>query len=123
VKFYWLILGILTVWRITHFLNAEDGPGDISVRLRRAVGEGFFGVLLDCFYCLSLWVAAPIAVLLAEGWKECVLLWLALSSGASVIRKLTENREQSAHSDDNRPAIYYHAKEDQVEEERNDVLR
>ena len=60
VKFYWLILGVLTVWRITHFLQAEDGPWDIVIRLRRFVGEGLWGRLLDCFYCLSVWIAAPI---------------------------------------------------------------
>lgn len=123
VKFYWLILGSLAVWRVTHLLNAEDGPGDIFVRLRRAAGEGFFGSLLDCFFCLSFWVAAPIAVWLGEGWKERALLWLALSGAAGIIHKATENRQQIVHAGDNRPAIYYHAEQDQEDEERNDVLR
>mgnify|MGYP006951278468 CR=1 FL=1 len=35
---YLLMLGILGVWRITHLLNAEDGPGNIFVRLRRLAG-------------------------------------------------------------------------------------
>jgi hypothetical protein len=51
--FYRLLLGILAVWRITHLLNAEDGPWEVVVRLRRIAGEGFWGQLLDCFYCLS----------------------------------------------------------------------
>jgi len=24
--FYWLIVGILVVWRLSHLLHAEDGP-------------------------------------------------------------------------------------------------
>ena len=50
---YDLVLGTLAVWRITHLLQAEDGPWDVVVRLRRRTGTGFWGQLLDCFYCLS----------------------------------------------------------------------
>jgi len=28
---------MLTVWRVTHLLQAEHGPSDVMVRLRRAV--------------------------------------------------------------------------------------
>ena len=59
MKFYWLVVGMLAVWRVTHLLQAEDGPWDVVVRLRQAVGNGFWGKLLDCFHCLSVWIAAP----------------------------------------------------------------
>jgi hypothetical protein len=59
------------------------------VHLRRGVGAGFWGSLLDCFACSSLWVAVPFAALLGDGWKERLLLWLALSAGAIVIEQLT----------------------------------
>ena len=86
--FYGLIIGILCVWRITHLLNAEDGPGDIIVRLRQSVGHGFWGKLMDCFYCLSLWLSIPFAILLGNGWKEQFLLWPALSAGAIICEEL-----------------------------------
>jgi hypothetical protein len=89
MRFYWLVLGILCVWRVTHLLAAEDGPWDLVVRLRQAAGNGFFGKLLDCFYCLSLWVAAPFAYLLGDDWKERLLLWLSLSAGAIVVERVT----------------------------------
>lgn len=88
-NFYWLVIGILVVWRITHFFFGEDGPGDIFVRLRRAAGGGFWGSLLDCFYCLSVWVALPFAYWLGETWKHRVLLWPALSAGAILLERLT----------------------------------
>jgi len=88
--FYGLILGILSTWRITHLLRAEDGPADILVRLREAVGDGFFGSLLDCFYCLSVWVAVPFAGLLGETWTERFLLWLSFSAGAILFDRLAE---------------------------------
>ncbi len=91
MQFYWLILGALVVWRITHLLQAEDGPGDIFVRMRRSAGEGFWGKLLDCFYCLSLWISIPFAWLLGGSLLEQGLLWPALSTGAIIIERLTES--------------------------------
>jgi hypothetical protein len=79
----------LSVWRVTHLLNAENGPWDLVVRLRRVAGGSFFGQLLDCFYCLSLWVALPAALLVGHGAKDIVLLWLALSAGAILLERLT----------------------------------
>lgn len=89
MQFYWLILGILATWRITHLLNAEDGPWDVIVKLRRLAGSSTFGSLLDCFYCLSLWVGAPLAWLLGVGWKQRLLLWPAISAGAILLQKGT----------------------------------
>jgi hypothetical protein len=85
----WLLLGILAVWRVTHLLYAEDGPGDLLAGLRRRVGQGTAGRLLDCFYCLSLWLAIPFAFALAEGWQKRLLLWPALSGGAILLQRVT----------------------------------
>ncbi len=113
MRFYWLTLGILGVWRLTHMLAAEDGPWDVVARLRRAAGAGFWGDLLDCFFCLSLWIAVPFALWIGETSKEKFLLWLALSSGASLLEKLTGKREELPP-----PAIYY-----EHQEGNDDLLR
>jgi hypothetical protein len=84
------IVGALCVWRVTHLLNAEDGPLDWFVRLRRMMGDGFLGDVLDCFYCLSLWIAAPVALLISFGWLERPLVWLALSGAACLLERATE---------------------------------
>ena len=95
MQFYGLVLGVLAAWRMTHLLNAEDGPWDLLVKLRRLAGNGVFGSVLDCFYCLSLWVSAPLAWLLGDGWKNRLLLWLAISAGAILLQKAT-SREPTA---------------------------
>ena len=84
------ILGILGVWRITHLLHAEDGPGQVVVKLRRAAGDSVLGQAMDCFQCLSLWIAAPFAVLIGQGWLEGTLLWPALSAGAIVLEAILQ---------------------------------
>ncbi len=112
LRFYWLALGILGVWRVTHLLNAEDGPWNLIVRIRGRAGSGFWGSLLDCFYCLSLWIAVPFAYLLGETWIERLLLWPALSGAAIVLERLTCDGSKAA-----RPPYYAE------DEEGKDVLR
>ena len=100
MRFYWLALGILGVWRITHLCAAEDGPWDAMVRLRRALRSGFWGRLVGCFYCLSLWVAAPIAAWIGESWPERLLLWPALSAGAILLERATLAEPAAYHEDE-----------------------
>ena len=86
---------MLAVWRVCHLLSQEDGPFDLVIRFRKALGQGFFGNLLDCFYCLSVWVSIPFAVWLGRGWRESIIVWLALSGGACILFKLTEMVSQN----------------------------
>src|SRR3954464_11750238 len=96
MRFYGLVLGTLAVWRITHLLQAEDGPGHLVVRLRLRAGEGFWGDVLDCFNCLSLWIAAPFAYPLGRRWTDRFLLWLALSAAAILLNRVAT--ERAAHN-------------------------
>ena len=82
-------LAVLAVWRITHLVQAEDGPFAVVVRVRRVAGRLGLGAALDCFYCLSVWVAAPIAGALTTDWRAWLLLWPALSAGAIVVERMT----------------------------------
>ena len=88
------LLCMLAVWRISHLLAQEDGPFDVVFRLRRKVGQGFFGALLDCFLCLSLWIALPFAFLSADAWIDRLVAWLALSGGASILFLLTSRTQE-----------------------------
>ena len=107
MRFYNFLLGSLAVWRITHLLHAEDGPWDIVVHLRQRAGEGFWGQLLDCFYCLSVWIAAPLAFFLEEKPGDRILLWPALSAGASLLERVTD------HEHGEPPALFVEDSEDE----------
>lgn len=85
-------VGALATWRLAHFLAAEDGPGDVIVRLRGRGGEGWVGSLMDCFYCLSVWTAAPVAAAVARRPREAPLIWLALSGAACLLERATSER-------------------------------
>jgi hypothetical protein len=82
------VLTILATWRVTHLLAREDGPADLVVRLRERLGGSFFGRLMDCFHCLSLWVAAPLALAVSTNLLHWLLAWLALSGASCLLERL-----------------------------------
>jgi hypothetical protein len=88
-------LASLATWRVTHLLAEEDGPANVVVRLRERAGEGQLGELMDCFYCLSIWVAAPFGLAVARRPREAPLLSLALSGAACLLEQAT-TRERAA---------------------------
>jgi len=82
-----LAMGVLVTWRLTHLLASEDGPADVIVRFRVLLGQSLAGRLMDCFNCLSLWIAAPVALFLTRKFPECLVLWLALSGAACLLER------------------------------------
>jgi hypothetical protein len=81
------ILGALAVWRLTHALHAEEGPWQTMVQLRTRLRP--LTHALDCFYCLSVWVALPMAAALAGATPDALLLWPALSGAAILLERAT----------------------------------
>ncbi len=96
----------LAAWRLTSLLHSEGGPFEVFVRFRALLGvvhgedgepvgypENFIGGLFECFWCLSMWVALPLAV--ACGWAAGLaawtwpVLWLASAAGAIWMEKWT----------------------------------
>jgi hypothetical protein len=86
-RWYWLLLGVLATWRVAHLLQSEEGPWRLLARTRNALSPWLGGVLA-CFYCFSVWIALPAALLLGETWPERCWLWPALSAGAILLERL-----------------------------------
>jgi hypothetical protein len=87
---FWIrfVLALLATWRITHLLVSEDGPGDVIARLRTSLAESVFARMLDCFGCLSLWVAIPLAFFVSWRPVELIPIWLALSGAALLLDRI-----------------------------------
>ena len=83
-----LILAVLATWRVTHLLAAEDGPADLIFRFRRWLGQNPAGKLMDCFNCISVWIAAPMALFVSRQPAEWFMTWLAVSGGACLLDRL-----------------------------------
>lgn len=87
------VLAVLATWRVTHLLANEDGPADIIIRFRRLLGHSLAGNLMDCFYCLSLWIAAAAAFFVSTRLLEWIFVWLAISGGACLLQRLGNTHE------------------------------
>ena len=105
------VLAVLATWRVTHLLASEDGPADMIVRFRKLLGQSIAGKLMDCFNCLSLWIAAPVALFVSRRPFEWLLSWLAISGGACLLERI--GQEPVVIQPISQPA----------EGENNDVLR
>jgi lipoprotein signal peptidase len=84
---YWVL--VIVVWRLTHLISAEDGPFDLIIKVRKLAGNSFFGKLMDCFYCLSIWMGLLAALYMSRDAKEIVLLCLYYSGAAILLEKIT----------------------------------
>ena len=79
----------IIVWRLTHLISAEDGPFDIIIRIRKLMGTSFLGKLMDCFYCLSVWIGLLCAWFWTGMSKELIVLAIYYSGASILIEKLT----------------------------------
>ncbi len=88
---FWIrfFLATLVTWRVCHLLASEDGPAGVVARLRLQLGDSVFGQLVDCFGCLSVWVAIPLAFFVSEGPLNLVMTWLALSGAAFLLERMS----------------------------------
>jgi hypothetical protein len=96
-----LILAALATYRITRLVVNEAGPGDIFIKLRDAVSEKegngwhFLYDLINCEYCVSIWIAALLAVFVIElGWfSTWILAWLGLSGAFFIAQEIKDAQE------------------------------
>lgn len=84
------MLATLAVWRLTHLIAAEDGPFEMIAWMRKRAGQGFWGTMLDCFYCLSVWIALPFAIFMGGSRWHKLLLWPALSASAILLNRVID---------------------------------
>ena len=82
------VLAVLATWRVTHLLASEDGPADLIVRFRARLGRTLAGSLMDCFNCLSLWIATPAALFVSQQVLGWLFSWLALSGAACLLERV-----------------------------------
>ena len=80
---------IIVVWRLTHLISAEDGPFDLIIKLRKLLGNSFFGKLMDCFYCLSIWIGLACAWYAGDNLMEIIMFTLYYSGASILLEKKT----------------------------------
>ena len=84
------VVGTLATWRIASLLTREEGPFALFSRLRGPYVERGLRHALHCFYCASVWAAAPITGFVAPWSVRSIVIWLALSGGACLLDRATQ---------------------------------
>ena len=85
-------LATLGTWRVAHLLAEEDGPADLILKLRSKFGTSVLGTLMDCFQCLSLWIAIPFTFIVTGPALAWIPAWLAVSGAACLLERLGSER-------------------------------
>ncbi|MBK8627014.1 MAG: DUF1360 domain-containing protein [Saprospiraceae bacterium] len=86
-NWFWLVISILTVWRLTSLLCYEEGPFKIFNKVRRYLYKLNLGSLVECFHCMAIWVSICIVVLMYPIKFEIFLIIFAVAGGASIIER------------------------------------
>jgi len=72
-------------WRAPPEMNGGIGMNENGSAWRLSMPRRW----MNCFYCMSFWIALPLAVLTSNGWLGIAAHWLALSSAAGLLGKST----------------------------------
>jgi hypothetical protein len=110
------VAAALAVWRVTHLVVLEEGPWQLSHRLRLLGASLGAAKLFGCFLCFSVWAAVPFALLLTRRPLELLLLIPALSGAAILLERATAREETAV------PLYVEEAEEEEKKKEESDVL-
>ena len=61
------------------------------------LGDSQAGRAMDCFYCLSLWIAIPFTFVVASHFWDWLISLLALSAAASLLEQATNRDINQTH--------------------------
>lgn len=83
------IVIVLAIFRITYLLVEDYGPFNVFEKLRIITAKYRF-INLDCFYCTSIYISLPFA-LLNSLW---FIYWMGYSGAAILIYRVHERLNQ-----------------------------
>jgi uncharacterized membrane protein len=94
----WLLLTILTVWRVTALLAYESGPFGVFVSLRRGLVKVRLGRLVGCFYCLSMWISCAVVLVFPLTWATPVVI-LGVAGAVAIIERFLSGASTTGGDD------------------------
>ena len=86
-NWFWLVIALLCVWRITSLICYEAGPFDLLVKMRKVLYKLRLGSLVECFHCMGFWIAVVVALITFEPGIYSLFEILSISAGASIIER------------------------------------
>lgn len=92
-----IIVFFLAVWRLSKMVTEEEGPGMVFTMLRELAGAqidgiperweslSWYGKLLQCPYCLSVWIALALWALHTQNKNAYHFVAFSLSGSAATV--------------------------------------
>ncbi len=99
-SWFWLVVTILSVWRITTLICYEKGPFDSMTKLRIFFYKIKLGSLIDCFHCTSMWLSILFCLLIYQLSFSILFLIFATAGGASIIENIQLNHHTHDQSNE-----------------------
>lgn len=96
----WLrfVLACFVCFRLAELVTVDDGPGNVLLLMRAKLGaydrgedgqpETSLGRAMICPWCVGIWIAAGLAVILFPVGSMIVLWWLAIAGGQALLQRL-----------------------------------
>jgi len=92
------VLAVFACYRLAELVAVDDGPGDIFKKARTIMGayyrdeygdpESSLGKLASCPYCVGVYFAAGLALILFPiGWGT-LLYWAAIAGGQAFLQNV-----------------------------------
>jgi hypothetical protein len=73
-------------------LAIEEGPANAIVRLRESLANTILASFINCFGCLSVWIAIPFAFFVSAVPVDWIVTWVALSGAAFLLERMARSR-------------------------------
>lgn len=96
----WLrfVLAAFACFRLAELIAVDDGLGDILLMIRAKFGaydlcedgrpETSIGRAIICPYCIGIWIAAALAILLFPLGLMTSVYWLAIAGGQAFLQRV-----------------------------------
>lgn len=87
-NWFWLVIAILVVWRLTTLICYEAGPFNIMTKFRLLLYRIKLGSLIECFHCAAMWASLFVTIALYKTNITLPFMVLAVAGGTSIIERI-----------------------------------
>ena len=94
-NWFWFLVCILVVWRLTTLICYEAGPFNLMTKCRIILYNIKLGSILDCFHCTAMWVAMITTLLVYQIQASSILILLGIAGGASILEKFLQHESNT----------------------------
>ena len=86
VTWFWVLVTVLTSWRLSCLVCYDEGPFQVFLRLRKVMYT-YGWKWVTCFHCVSVWMSAGVVLVTFELSTAAGFLIPAVAGAASMVER------------------------------------